>query len=89
MLNKDECISLIKECFTKKGVDSPENVGLPNMNLHDVDLCIDYVADSLCDEGFDEDDEPTPYGWKLEHVIDYLSRIRSSIVDGVEFIWHY
>lgn len=87
MLSKNECIFLIKECFRKKGVSPLKNIGSPLMNLSEVDLCIDYVADVLCNEGFEKDSQPNSYGLKLETVIDYLPRIRFSIVDDIEFVW--
>jgi hypothetical protein len=87
MLSKKECILLIEECFRKKGVSPPKNAGSPLMNLHEVDLCIDYVSDVLCNEGFKKNSQPNSYGLKLETVIDYLSRIRFSIVDDIEFVW--
>lgn len=87
MLNKNECISLIRECFKKSEISPPENVGIPNMSLSQVDLCLDCVANILCNEGFEEDSKPNSYGLKLENVIDYLSHIRFSIIDGIDFVW--
>lgn len=87
MLSKNECILLIGECFRKKGVSLPKNAGSPLMNLSEVDLCIDCASDILCNEGFEKDSQPNLYGLKLETVIDYLSRIRFSIVDDIEFVW--
>lgn len=87
MLTKKECMFLIDECFRKKGLSPFQNIGSPLMNLSEVDLCIDCVSDVLCDEGFGINSKPNTYGLKLETVIDYLSRIRFSIVDKIEFIW--
>jgi len=87
MLNKKECILLIEECFSKKGVSLPERIYSNNMSLSEVDECIDCVSDVLCDEGFNKHSNPNSYGLKLETVIDYLSRLRFSIVDNVEFVW--
>ena len=87
MLTKNECVSLIEECFRKKKISPPKNVGLSSMNLSEVDQCIDCVSDVLCNEGFDKKSNPNSYGMDLETVIDYLSRIRFSIVDKVEFAW--
>ncbi len=87
MLTKNECIFLINECFKKKGLSPFKNIGSPVMNLYEVDLCIDCVSNVLCDEGFSKNSKPNSYGLKLETVIDYLSRIRFSIVDKIEFVW--
>jgi len=87
MLSKKECILLIEECFRKKGVSLPERIDPINMSLSEVDECIDCVSDVLCDEGFNKYSKPNSYGLKLETVIDYLSRLRFSIVDNIEFVW--
>lgn len=87
MLSKIECISLIKECYQKKGLSIPENTDFTIMSLSEVDECIDCVSDVLCGEGFNKNSKPNSYGLKLETVIDYLSRIRFSRVDNIEFIW--
>jgi len=87
LLNINECILMIKECLKKRNIELTVNLGLPNMNLCEVDLCIDCVYSVLCDEGFNDNYEPNAYGLQLEEVIDYLNHIRYSIVDGVEFAW--
>lgn len=87
MLSINECIILINECFEKSSIKPPINVGLLNMNLSEVDLCLDCVSNILCDEGFDENSEPNYYGIQLEIVIDFLNHIRYSIVDGIDFNW--
>jgi len=87
LLNINECILMIKECLKKRNIELTVNLGLPNMNLCEVDLCIDCVSSVLCDEGFNDNYEPNTYGLQLEEVIDYLNHIRYSIVDGVEFAW--
>lgn len=84
MLEKNECIFLISECFEKKGLRLVDNIGSPLMNLSEIDLCIECVSDILCDEGFDKKSKPNSYGLKLESVIDYLSHLRFSIVDNTD-----
>lgn len=88
MLKQNECIELINECFLKSNISPPVNIGSPYMSLSEVDLCLDCVSNILCNEGFEESSEPNGYGLKLEIVIDYLSRIRFSMVDGIEFVWN-
>ncbi len=84
MIEKNEYILLIVECFKKKGLSTFENIGSSFMNLSEIDLCIDCVSDVLCNEGFSKNDKPNLYGLKLEGVIDYLSNMRFSIVDNTD-----
>ena len=80
MIEKKGCITLINECLRKKHIDFLVNREIDSMKLTEIDLCIECVADVLCDEGFDKKDNPNSYGLELESVIDYLLNLRFIII---------
>ena len=79
-------IEFIIECFKKVGLSYPPKLATLEMNLEEVDRCIDVIADVLCDEGFEKDGEPNEYGLELEDAIDFLLHFRYVFVDGIELL---
>ena len=65
-------IELIIECFKTTKQVPPETLKSLELNLEQVDYCIDIVSDVLCMKGIGRDWEPNSYGLKLEDAIDFL-----------------
>jgi hypothetical protein len=72
----DQEVGTLVEIVLRRGAEeSPLVTALRNGGLTDeqVDELGDLVTEELAANGFDADYEPTPYGVKLEDVIDVLS----------------
>ena len=72
VLEKNEFIKVMKECFTKLNRMPPKSLEVLEMNLEEIGYCFDCATDAFCEFGLELNDEPNPLGLEIEKAITTL-----------------
>lgn len=51
-----------------------EHIASGKIQKEEIKKILEYLAAELCENGFDDDSEPTTFGLELEYLIDELNR---------------